>query len=202
MRDHRDMKNSFRSLTTFKLHKLNALCGVWVSAAALSACVVPVGTDSGGGPASANKPAANTPPVATMSGPVLSAPSNPQRPPAPSAANSSTTSLMRDIALEIGDAVCDTDAQCRTIGVGAKACGGPEGYLAWSGKGDNTGSGKGTRLSELAAAHSAARQAENERSGMRSNCSVTPDPGAVCRPRARDGLRVCQTVQGRPSGAV
>ena len=132
-----------------------------------------------------------------MSGPVRAAPANPSRLPVP-ATNQTTASLMREIALEIGDAACDTDAQCRTLGVGSKACGGPEGYVAWSSKVN----GKGTRLSELAAAHSNARQAENERSGLRSNCSVTPDPGAVCRPRAQDGLRVCQTSQNRPSGAV
>ena len=113
---------------------------------------------------------------------------------------------MRDIAAEIGDAACDTDAQCRTLGVGAKACGGPEGYIAWSSKGARNeggkGSDKGARLAALAAAHATERERENERSGMRSNCAVTPDPGAVCMPRERDGLRVCQMVVGRRSGAV
>ena len=101
--------------------------------------------------------------------------------------------------MEIGDAACDSDAQCRTLGVGAKACGGPEGYLAWSSKVN----GQGTRLAAMAAAHSTERERENERSGMRSNCAVTQDPGAVCRPRARDGVRACQTVQtARSGGAV
>ena len=106
---------------------------------------------------------------------------------------------MRDVAVEIGDAACDTDAQCRTVGIGSKACGGPEGYLAWSSKVNGTG----TRLSELAAAHSTERERENELSGMRSNCRVTPDPGAVCKPRATDGVRTCQTARrARSSGAV
>ena len=32
----------------------------------------------------------------------------------------------------IGDAACASDAECRTIGVGARACGGPQSYRAWS----------------------------------------------------------------------
>lgn len=111
--------------------------------------------------------------------------------------STSSASLMRDIAVEIGDAACDTDAQCRTLGVGAKACGGPEGYLPWSSKASN-----GSRLTALAAAHSLEREHENERSGMRSNCSVTQDPGAVCRPRVDDGRRVCQVVPKSRNGAV
>jgi hypothetical protein len=198
MRDHRDMNKSSPALTMPKLKKFNALCAASVSAALLSACVVTAGADPSTNPSGAPAPVMNKPPVATMSGPVLTAPPNTPRAPARGTDNNTTTSLMREIALEIGDATCDTDAQCRTLGVGAKDCGGPEGYVAWSSKVN----GKGTRLSELAAAHSAARQAENERSGMRSNCSVTPDPGAVCFPRTRDGLRVCQTVQGKRNGAV
>ena len=142
----------------------------------------------------------NTAPVATMKGPVLSAPvgaSNPARSSTPTG-TVNITRLMRDITAEIGDAACDSDTQCRTIGVGAKACGGPEGYVAWSSKVNDAG----TRLRALAAAHSVERERENERSGMLSNCSVTPDPGAVCRPRVPDGLKVCQVVQGRRSGAV
>ncbi len=41
---------------------------------------------------------------------------------------------MEKIRALIGDAACDSDAQCRTIAIGAKACGGPEAYLAWSTK--------------------------------------------------------------------
>ena len=32
----------------------------------------------------------------------------------------------------IGDATCERDEQCRTLAFGAKACGGPQSYLAWS----------------------------------------------------------------------
>ena len=32
----------------------------------------------------------------------------------------------------IGNAACTDSGQCRTVPVGARACGGPEGYLAYS----------------------------------------------------------------------
>ncbi len=167
------MKVSAHAHPAFALIKTKVACGVLVSAAALSACVGSAATGTPPAKPASNQTVANTKPT--------------------------TASLMRDIAQEVGDAACDTNAQCHTLGVGAKACGGPEGYLAWSGKVN----GNGTRLSELAAAHSTARRAENELSGMRSNCSITPDPGAVCQARANDGLRVCQTVQRvRSGGAV
>jgi len=75
----------------------------------------------------------------------------------------------------IGDAGCETDAQCGTIGVGAKACGGPSSYLAWS------------RLHTDAAALQAAAQQEEaaqrkamQARGEMSTCSVVTDPGAWC----------------------
>ena len=183
-----------------KRHRLAAACAVTISVISvftLAGCAVPASPEASSLPAPAP---VNTAPAATMKGPVLSAPVGASNPARPSTATGpvNTTSLMRDIAAEIGDAACDTDSQCRTMGVGAKACGGPEGYVAWSSKVNDAG----TRLKALAAAHSAERERENERSGMRSNCSVTPDPGAVCRPRVQDGLRVCQVVQGRRGGAV
>lgn len=70
---------------------------------------------------------------------------------------------------------CSADAQCHTIGVGARACGGPERYLAWSSRDDD-----GTRLRALVAQHAAARRAEDAKAGMMSTCSVVPDPGAAC----------------------
>ena len=42
------------------------------------------------------------------------------------------SSGIRHIEQLIGDAACSSDGECRVIGVGAVACGGPEGYRAWS----------------------------------------------------------------------
>jgi hypothetical protein len=102
-----------------------------------------------------------------------------------------SAALLREIETEIGDAACDADAQCHTIAVGAKACGGPEAYLAWSDK-----RSRQALLADLAARHSAARALENARSRVMSNCALLPDPGATCRPRAADGGRACQPRTG------
>jgi len=75
----------------------------------------------------------------------------------------------------IGDAACSSDAQCRTIGVGAKACGGPQAYLAWSTARTDEGA-----LRAAAEEQASARRDDLARSGMVSTCSIVPDPGAVC----------------------
>jgi hypothetical protein len=91
------------------------------------------------------------------------------------AGDNGSASLLARIDAERGSAACDSDAQCHSIGIGARACGGPERYLAWSDK-----TGDGTRLRALVAAHAQARRADNARSGMMSTCLALPDPGAVC----------------------
>ena len=91
--------------------------------------------------------------------------------PAPTAAQ-----LLPPITAAIGPAACDASTQCRSIGVGAKACGGPEGYRAWSVKDADE-----SALRAAVAAHTAARQVENLRSDMRTNCALEIDPGASCQ---------------------
>lgn len=75
----------------------------------------------------------------------------------------------------IGDAGCTSHEQCRTVAVGAKACGGPEAYLAWSTLRTNE-----VALKEAAEAFSVSRRRDVERSGAVSNCSLLADPGAYC----------------------
>lgn len=95
---------------------------------------------------------------------------------APAGASSTSSALVAKIRAEIGDAACDGPQQCRTIAVGAKPCGGPEGYLAWSSKRTDE-----QRLKSLVERHAAARKEENERSGMLSTCVFETDPGATCQ---------------------
>ena len=90
----------------------------------------------------------------------------------------------------IGDAACTTDAQCRTIAVGAKACGGPEAYLAWS-----TERSDAQKLEAAAASYNASRLEMVARGGRMSNCALTVDPGAWCAPAGAG--RACQL---RPAG--
>jgi len=87
----------------------------------------------------------------------------------------SSASLWSQIQAEVGAAACDAPQQCQTLAIGAKACGGPESYLAWSNQHSD-----GQRLKSLVAQHRSLREAEMRRSGMVSDCSFVTDPGAIC----------------------
>lgn len=94
--------------------------------------------------------------------------------PTPETANSAK--LWQQIQAEVGDAACDAPQQCRSVAVGAKACGGPDSYLAWS-----TQRSDAKRLQALVDQHAQARRDENRAAGMMSNCSLVTDPGASCQ---------------------
>lgn len=144
-----------------KLTSLPPRLGALALLLALGAC--------GGVSANGNSPAA------PGSAPAASAPA-PQPAPAPAPAGERAhAGLLQKIRDEIGMAECDNASQCKTLPIGHKSCGGPEGYLAYS-----TKSGNSERLLALAGQYAAARKAENERSGMLSNCRMEPDPGATC----------------------
>lgn len=92
---------------------------------------------------------------------------------APAPAQSDT--LARIHAL-IGRPSCSEDSQCRTLSIGARACGGPEGYLAYS-----TVHSDATELQALGVAYQAERRKANAEAGRVSDCRFISDPGAVCR---------------------
>jgi hypothetical protein len=116
-----------------------------------------------------------------------------------------TGAVTASVEALIGDAACDSDAQCHTVGVGAKACGGPQSYLAWSSK----------RTDAATLQQAAERQARLERdaaaaNGIMSNCAIAKDPGAYCAPPATRGAiaaagaessRRCRLRAGGPGGA-
>ena len=81
----------------------------------------------------------------------------------------------------IGEGVCTTDADCRTVAVGDKACGGPESYLAWSARQTDP-----QALAVAAERYTSERKAQNRQSGRVSNCAFVTDPGARCE-MVRDG---------------
>lgn len=115
---------------------------------------------------------------------------------APSPAPQNAASLMAPVKSLIGEAECDHPDQCHAVGVGAKACGGPNGYLAWSVK--NTDQ---KALLAAVQAQADAEKKENQASGLASDCRVMPAPTATCRPRVADGKKVCQLGQGGVRGA-
>jgi hypothetical protein len=71
---------------------------------------------------------------------------------------------------------CNTDQQCRTVPVGAKSCGGPESYMAYS-----TAGVSADKAQALAERYRKERVAENQASGLASDCRYLMDPGATCR---------------------
>ena len=91
-------------------------------------------------------------------------------------APAAASGLWQQIQAASANPLCDTDSQCHTIGVGAKACGGPQSYLPWSSK-----QGDGATLQQLVERHAAALRAQDAREAMMSTCSVVSDPGASCR---------------------
>jgi hypothetical protein len=94
----------------------------------------------------------------------------------------------------IGDAACDVDAQCHTVGVGAKACGGPQAYLAWSSKRTD-----GAALQQAADRQASAARVEAAASGIMSNCSIAPDPGAYCAAPAEADAGTAATAKSSPA---
>lgn len=83
--------------------------------------------------------------------------------------------LLQRIEAEIGTAACTGTDECRSLAIGAKACGGPTRWLAWS-----TSASNAAQL-QAWAAELAQRQRRREQAlGMVSTCSVVPDPGASC----------------------
>ena len=118
------------------------------------------------------------------------------QPPDDGASAASSASLRAPIAALIGNAVCDNQYQCHVVGIGAKPCGGPSGFLAWS---DRKTDAKA--LEAAVQAQAKAARDENKASGLASDCAMAPTPMAVCRPRASDGLKNCELGQGGASSA-
>jgi hypothetical protein len=108
--------------------------------------------------------------------------------PAPGGAAAALTAL-RSV---IGDAACSSDAQCRTVAVGAKSCGGPEAYLAWSLQRSDP-----VQLQRAAEVYNQAQAAEALKDGRVSNCQFVDDPGAVCL-RGAGGATDTGRCQVRP----
>lgn len=99
--------------------------------------------------------------------------SAPGKAPAPVAAKEGAT--LPAIRQLIGNASCSDSSQCHSLPIGARGCGGPEYYLAWS-----SAQAPGDQLRALAERYKAERQASNAASGAVSDCRYAVDPGAVC----------------------
>ena len=102
------------------------------------------------------------------------------------AAAPGTPAAMEQIDALIGDAPCRGDDECRVIGVGAKACGGPDAYRAWSATHTDA-----RLLDSLVARDAAARRAAMERLGG----SVIPITQGVQFSSVSKGETLADTVR-------
>jgi hypothetical protein len=112
--------------------------------------------------------------------------------PVPSAEGASSPQAL------VGDAACRADEQCATVGIGAKACGGPSSYLAYSTLRTDV-----QRLRAAAELEAQAQRKQMQARGEMSNCAVVPDPGAYCDRTQSGGnaLGVCRLRGGGPAGS-
>ena len=124
--------------------------------------------------------------------------------PAPAASSlspdGSGPALHAQVEQLIGRAACDSAAQCRTLPLGARACGGPESYVAWSVLGTNQAA-----LQRAADRYGQWQAQQQARSGMMSICMVEIDPGAVCSrsaTTAQPGTGRCVLGNGAAAGAM
>ena len=120
----------------------------------------------------------------------------PQTPPASAAspraqaAQDAQGDTLSRIRAMVGTPACSSDAQCHTLAIGHRACGGPESYLAWS-----SASTPQAELQALGERYQQERRAADAASGMMSTCRFMPDPGAVCR------AGTCQLGEGGGASA-
>ena len=83
--------------------------------------------------------------------------------------------LLQRIEAEIGPAECSSSTECRSLPIGAKACGGPARWIAWS-----TRHSRAEQLQAWAGELAQRQRQRDAAQGMVSTCSIVPDPGASC----------------------
>jgi hypothetical protein len=108
--------------------------------------------------------------------------------PAPGgAASGNLASVDAQLDATLGNAsACAADSDCRSVAVGAKACGGPTGYRAYSDKTVSSASVEALAQHERELAAQAARDSHEV-----SPCFMLADPGARCEQH--------KCVTGRPA---
>jgi len=109
--------------------------------------------------------------VASASGPVPA-----QQGGAPAEAKGNPADTFRQIQSLIGTAACTDNTQCQVLPVGARACGGPQSYLAWS-----SAHTSGEALLTLGERYKTERLAQIAARGEMSDCRVIPELKAICR---------------------
>ena len=93
---------------------------------------------------------------------------------------------------------CRQDDDCRSLAIGFRACGGPEGFVAWS-----ASSTDADALRTAARHYERARRTQAAALGEASTCDILSDPGAFCaRPAAAAAGASGQCTLHQPQGAL
>lgn len=108
----------------------------------------------------------------------------------------SAAALMAQVQQLIGQAPCDSDAQCRSLPMGARACGGPNLHLAWSAPATDA-----LALQRAADRYTQQQALSQQRSGVVGICVVELDPGAYCK-RPAAGAGRCTLRSNSAGGAA
>ena len=95
--------------------------------------------------------------------------------PASAAADDPGTKTLAQIEGLIGPAHCTSDLECRVAGIGARPCGGPESYLAWS-----TQTTPAEKLDPCLKDYAEQRRRWHAQSGRLSTCEFRAAPVARC----------------------
>ena len=85
--------------------------------------------------------------------------------------------VLSKINAAIGEAPCQNDDQCRIIGLGATACGGPAAWRPWS----TQTNGQGETLKALTEEYARLQRQRQSQDGMVSTCRYIQNPGAQCQ---------------------
>lgn len=91
---------------------------------------------------------------------------------------------------------CQQDSECRSVGIGRQACGGPQQFLPWSTRHTET-----KALEAAVARYSEQRLKQIASDGEMSTCAVLPDPGARCE-RAPGAVTGQCVLRSAPDGAL
>lgn len=84
--------------------------------------------------------------------------------------------LLAKIRALAADTSCTSSKQCHTLALGARACGGPQTYMAWS-----SARTDGAALRLMGERYAEQEKARIAASGEMSDCRMSVDPGAECR---------------------
>lgn len=108
----------------------------------------------------------------------------------PSAKPEDAADLLQRLRVMEAGATCKSQADCRTLPIGARLCGGPAAWLAMSSAQMDEARPLAERLTALNKASNAVRAA----SGENSTCQVVPEPAVGCV------AGYCRILPSGPSG--